>query len=426
MGIKWFKVHRWSWAIAALLSFSLILLHQYLAPAQPAVKPNQAEVFNQVWETVNSNFYDPKFNGVDWQAVRKKYSAAAERADSRESFAAVINQMLAELKSSHTFYYTPDSPAYYQVLGIFTPRSSELRQQIKPFFPKGNPEYSGIGIVTRSIDNKTFVSAIFDGSPAAQAGLMVGDQILSVDGKPFQAVQSFTGKAGQKVTVRVQRSPSADSQRDITVTPKTFDATTMFLDAQRASNKTFQRDGKRIGYTHIWSYAGDQFQQQLEEDLIYGELSKADALVLDLRDGWGGAPLTALNIYGQRDLSIASISRSGRRYVSYAQWNKPVVMLVNEGSRSAKEILAFGFQRYRIGTVVGTPTAGAVLAGSPFLMKDGSLLYLAVANVFVNENQRLEGKGVTPDVMIPFTPEYTQGNDPQREKAITIARSSVK
>jgi carboxyl-terminal processing protease len=101
-------------------------------------------------------------------------------------------------------------------------------------------------------------------------------------------------------------------------------------------------------------------------------------------------------------------------------------MLVNEGSRSAKEILAFGFQQYRIGPVVGAKTAGAVVAGSPFLMQDGSLLYLAVANVFVDGEHRLEGAGVTPDIVVPFTLEYAQGADPQKERAIEVALEAAK
>lgn len=100
-------------------------------------------------------------------------------------------------------------------------------------------------------------------------------------------------------------------------------------------------------------------------------------------------------------------------------------MLVNEGSRSAKEILAYSFQQYDIGPVVGAKTAGAVVAGTAFLMPDGSLLYLAVADVYVDGNQRLEGKGVAPDVMVPFSPEYTRGADPQKERALEVALAAV-
>jgi carboxyl-terminal processing protease len=96
----------------------------------------------------------------------------------------VINQMLSELKTSHTYFYTPNQPAYYQVLGIFAPRSPDFRQQLKKFFPTGKIEYSGIGIFTKDINGKTFVSGVLDGSPADKAGLQVGDQLLSVEDAP--------------------------------------------------------------------------------------------------------------------------------------------------------------------------------------------------------------------------------------------------
>ncbi len=101
-------------------------------------------------------------------------------------------------------------------------------------------------------------------------------------------------------------------------------------------------------------------------------------------------------------------------------------MLVNQNSRSGKEILAFGFQQYKIGPVVGSKTAGAVVAGRPFIMQDGSVLYLAVADVLLNDKQRLEGKGITPDISVPFSLEYAQGADPQKERAIETTLAAVK
>ena len=410
-------------AITTLISVSVMLGCWLVSPVFPTmVKPHSA-IFDQVWQTVNNNFYDPNFNGVDWEAMKSKYEPKVMQAQSSEEVAALVNQMLGELETSHTHFYTPNEPAYYQILGIFAPRSSELQQQLKKFFPKGNIEYSGIGIFTKNTEGKTFISAILDGSPAEKAGLMVGDRILSVEGSPFQPIQSFLGKASQKVKLLIERSPN--TQQEIAVTPKMLDAITMFVDAMKASTQVIEREGKKIGYIHIWSYAGDKYQQQLEEELIYGRLQDADGFVLDLRYGWGGAPQTALNIYTARDLTITSIPRDGTRNTYHSQWKKPVVMLVNEGSRSAKEILALGFQQYGIGPVVGAKTAGAVVGGRPFLMQDGSILYVAVADVYVNKDQRLEGNGVTPDIILPFSPEYAQGADPQKERAIEVALEAV-
>jgi carboxyl-terminal processing protease len=356
---------------------------------------------------------------VDWKAMRQKYEPQAARTKSTQEVAGVINQMLSELRTSHTRFYIPNEPAYYQLLGIFQARNPEFQKQLKKFFPKGKIEYSGIGAFTKDINGKTFVSGILDGSPAAKTGLKVGDQLLSVDNRPYQPIQSFTGKAGQKVTLLIQRTPDANSQEKIAVTPKMFDASTMFLEAQQASTQVIQRNGKKIGYVHIWSNAADPDQEKLREDLIYGRLRDAQALVLDLRDGWGGGDIGYLNIFtAQEGPSITSIPRNGKRYTYISQWKKPVVMVINEGSRSSKEILAYAFQQHKIGPVVGSKTTGAVVAGRPFLMSDGSFLYLAVSNVFINENQRLEGKGVTPDINVPFSLEYAQGADPQKERAI--------
>ncbi|HEY9632955.1 MAG TPA: S41 family peptidase [Coleofasciculaceae cyanobacterium] len=421
-------------AITSLISVCVILLCWLISPVLPILGQPPSQVFDEVWKTVNDNFYDQNFNGVDWKALRSKYEPQVKQAQSSEAVALLVNQMLSELKTSHTHFYIPNEPAYYQILGIFQPRIPDLQKQLKKFFPNDKIEYSGIGIFTKDINGKTFISAILDGSPAAEAGLKAGDQLLSVEGRPFQAIQSFAGKAGQKVTLLIQRSrsvsagesPNSDSQQKIIVTPKLLDATTMFLDAQKASTQVIERGGKKIGYVHIWSYAGDQYHQQLEEDLLYGRLKDADSLVVDLREGWGGTPASVLNIYTGRGPSITNIQRNGRQYTSESHWKKPVVMLVNEGSRSAKEVLAYAFEQYKIGPVVGSKTAGAVVAGRPFLMSDGSILYVAVADVYVDGNQRLEGKGVTPDVVVPRPLEYAQGEDPQKERSIEVALETVK
>lgn len=386
----------------------------------------QPTLFDAVWNTVNENFYDPKFNGLDWVALKSHYQQQVAQASSRAEKAAVINEMLDQLQTSHTHLFTADESAYYQLLGIFYPLIRELRTQMKASFPEGKIQYTGIGIVTQLIQDKTFIKAIFEGSPAAKAGLKVGDQILDVAGQPFQPLQSFQGKADQPVNLQIQRTLDPNSQKTITVTPTLFDSTTMFVEATANSVQVVETEGKRIGYIHIWSYAGDQYQQELEDEVLYGRLKKADALVLDLRDGWGGDPLTALHVFTARGPSLTSIGRDGVASTYYGQWDKPVVMLVNEGSRSAKEILAYGFQQYDIGPVVGSPTAGAVVAGRPFLMPDQSLLYVAVSDVYIDKTVRLEGVGVTPDVVVSSSIAYAQGKDPQKERAIAIARTAIK
>ena len=84
-----------------------------------------------------------------------------------------------------------------------------------------------------------------------------------------------------------------------------------------------------------------------------------------------------------------------------------------------------GFKQYRLGEIIGMQTAGAVLAASVFMMGNGDLLLLAVADVTV-DGQRLEGVGVTPTIEVPFDPVYAAGRDPQLDRAVQVLSDRIK
>ena len=408
------------WIVACVFGFCLVMLGYFTSPVLSQSSSSHIEVFESAWEAVNENFFDPDFNGVDWEKMRSRYKSQAAQTKSTEELAEVINQMLGELKTSHTHLYTQNEPAYYQIAGIFR---QFILKDLKPFLPDGKLEYTGIGIYTEEIDNNIFIKAIINGSPAEKAGLKIGDRLLSVQGKPFQAIQSFVNKAGQEVPILIQRTANSSPQ-EIIVTPKIFKPATMFLDAVKDSVEVIEREGKKIGYIHIWSYADPKYQEQLETELVYDRLKDADGLVWDIRDGWGGASPDYLNIFTAPVPTITSIFRDGIERTSQLQWQKPVVMLVNRGSRSGKEVLAYGFRKYNVGKIVGSQTAGAVVAGRPYIMPDGSLLYLAVADILV-DGERLEGNAIVPDVRVPVSIPYLQGIDTQKETAIETLLNAI-
>lgn len=378
--------------------------------AQPQ---KQSRPFDQIWQTVKDNFFDPGLRGVDWDAAREHYRKEATEADSTDAFARVVNQMLSELKTSHTHYYTPEEPEYYQIAAIF---GASIGEKLKPFLPDGRTDYVGIGVATAFSGEKAFVRAVFDGSPAAIGGIKVGDEILDVDAKPFHPVRSFAGKRDQPVQIRMQRTANPESAQVLSVTPRLLDPTAMFLDAMKASVQMTENKRGKVGYIHVWSYAGEIYQEQLEDELN-GRLRDAEALVLDLRDGWGGANANYLWPFVAPPVTITSIGRDGKRSEYRAAWTKPVCLLVNDGSKSGKEVLARYFRKARRGQIIGSRTAGAVMAGRPFVMADGSVLYLAVGDGLI-DGERPEGNPVVPDVEVPFRPEYSEGNDPQRQRAI--------
>jgi carboxyl-terminal processing protease len=100
-----------------------------------------------------------------------------------------------------------------------------------------------------------------------------------------------------------------------------------------------------------------------------------------------------------------------------------VALLSNEGTRSGKEVLTYGFKKYGFGEVIGTRTAGALLAGRGFLLSDGSFLMVAVSDVTV-DGERLEAKGVEPTIEVPFDLPYAGGRDPQLDKAVDVLASA--
>jgi carboxyl-terminal processing protease len=178
-----------------------------------------------------------------------------------------------------------------------------------------------------------------------------------------------------------------------------------------------------VGYVRVWSYASRRYQGALEDLIAEGPLSNADALVWDLRDGWGGAQPYYLDLFNPRAPTMQVADRNGETGIVGAKWRKPVAALINGGTRSGKEVLAYGFKEYGIGPLIGSRTEGAVLAATAFLIGDQGLLLLAVEDVLV-DGQRLEGVGVEPTVAVPFDRRYAAGSDPQLDRAVDMLSRS--
>lgn len=377
------------------------------------------ERVDAVWRLVKSDFFDPDLRGLDWQAIGQRYRARAEKASTDAEVAAVVNAMLGELDTSHTRYFTPEETGFYQLLALFQQFHRD-KPVYEERFGEGPVRYTGIGLFTEQVDGSYVATGVLEGQPAAAAGVVRGDVLLEVEGEPFAPVASFVGRAGREVTLVVRRTAEGEPL-GLTVTPREIEPQDMFLDAMRASATVHQSAAARVGYVHAWSYAGVAFQELLEELVRFGgALADADALVLDLRGGWGGASAEYLRLFSE-DLPVLTMIGRGEAPRHFdSQWRKPVVGLIDGGSRSGKETLAWGFKRYKIGPLVGARTGGAVVAGRSYLLDDGCLLYLAVADVRV-DGVRLEGVGVAPDIRVEGVGRYAAGQDPQRDAAIGVA-----
>ncbi|WP_119391420.1 S41 family peptidase [Taklimakanibacter lacteus] len=367
--------------------------------------------FNEAWQTVRDNFYDAKMEGLDWDLVGRRYRIFADWPNA--DIADIIKRMLAELRASHTGYYTPDEIAYYDLADIF---SRGLSRELAQRFPKGEVAYDGIGMATRVIDGRHFISGVYDGFPAAQAKLLVGDEIISADGSAFAPVRSFAGKVGKTVRLTIRREAQGPPIT-VEVTPQLLHPNDTYLAAMKNGARVIEKDGRKLAYVHVWSYARREYQDLLEE-LVEDRFKDADGLIWDLRDGWGGGQPYYLDIFNARAPTVTFKDRRSSG-TQNARWRKPVVLIINGGSRSAKEILAYGFKKYGYGEVVGTRTTGAVLAGRAYIQSNGSLLLVAVSDVAVDD-ERLEGVGVAPDHEVPFDIRYAKGADPQLAAALDV------
>jgi carboxyl-terminal processing protease len=368
--------------------------------AQEPPTANWKALGDEVLKIVGGNFYDQRVA----EAWARKFQGYADAVRSREEFDDLTRRALADLKVSHTGYFTPLDAKYYGLRAIF-----ELGLSAGPaLWDSPGADFS----------TDHFVRHVFADGPAAKAGLLRGDRVLQADGRPFHPVASFQGKAGQAVMLTLQRHPDAGPIRTA-LTPRRINAKQEWLLAQRAGARVIERNGKSAAYVPLFSLAGEEHERVLHEVLV-GPLKAADGLVLDFRDGFGGAMPQFVNLFNRTPAALAQVDRHGRRSTFDPQWRKPVAILVNGGSTSGKEVVAHSVRKHKLGTLVGQPTAGAVLGGRCFLLADRSLVYLAVVDVTV-DGERLEGRPVPPDLLIPDSLPFAASADPQLDKAVELA-----
>ncbi|AKF84623.1 hypothetical protein MFUL124B02_01820 [Myxococcus fulvus 124B02] len=379
-----------------------VLLATGAHAASPFLKPG-----DEVVDHVRMRFYDAK-RGEAWATKHQGYGATATSAD---DFARRTQAALAELNASHTVFYPRGTTGHADLSAIF-------QRHLK--LPK--VEVPSIGADIQETPQGFFARHVFARGPAAKAGLLRGDRLLSVEGKPFTSVASLTQRVNKPTRFTIERTLGAEPTV-LTITPRLVNPKAEWLDAQHASTRVIDHQGRRVAYQQLYSCAGPEHQQKLQ-DALSDDFAQADAVVIDFRDGWGGCNPTFLNLFNRAVPRFVGIGRDGRRNAWSATWQKPVVLLVNGNSRSGKEIVAFTMKRLGLATLVGQHTAGAVLAGTPLRLSTGDLLYLAVEAVEV-EGVLLEGVGVPVDVEVPDTLPYASGKDPQLDKALDVAATAV-
>jgi carboxyl-terminal processing protease len=269
--------------------------------------------------------------------------------------------------------------------------------------------FGGLGIeITLKDDILTVVSPI-DGTPAYRAGLLTGDRIVKIDGlstKDMQladAVKRMRGKPGSKVTITVLREGWAE--------PKDFDIVREQIKVQSVKAVPM---GDGIEYLKLRQFQ-EQSPHDLETQLEKFSKDGMKALILDLRNNPGGLLTAAVEVsekfiddgklvvYTEGRVRNQNMRFSAHAKRGYSQM--PMVILVNQGSASASEIVAGALQDWGRATIVGTQTFGKGSVQTIIPLSDGSGLRLTTAKYFTPKGRSIHGKGITPDVIVEVPKE---------------------
>lgn len=372
------------------------------------------QLFTAVETIVEDNFYmdnqvsDFK-SGSQILAQMPDQSALA----SPQSIDDRISIYLASLHDGHTFRRTQDQSSYYEMLDIFN-FAIDSSDQKRLFPPNGTVFYYGIGLVGQQIDGKVYVSKLYDGYPAAQSDLKLGDELISIDGASsllepvFKAQMPFT-----KITYRRTKNSAPQTTRVPVVKIK---PQYMFLDASLQSERIISKAGHHIGYMRVWSGTNSDVFRALETHLSTGSLANVDGLILDLRGRWGGASPQDANIFVNHLGKMEMVLKEGVSVLQPARWTKPVIALIDEGTRSGLEIFAYNLKKNGI-PLLGANTHGAINAATLYLLPDDSALMLSVGYTQL-DGHNYDGIGIAPDEPVSINLPYAAGHDEQLEQAI--------
>lgn len=405
----WALRHCAPWIVPGAALAGLVLLAGCVTPVSPAPRgaaagrtPEQTVVaernlrlFDSVWATVEQKYYDPRFHGVDWRAAAMTYGPKAAAAADENALYGTINGMLELLGDRHTGAFTPAEARDYHT-----------------------HERAMTGFRMRRVERRWVVYEVLSRSPAEAAGVKPGWIVLSRDGQPLgdnvklpelrggEVVRwEFLDGHNQPVALALTARRVSIAHHDARVLPGGL-VCLRFDEFDWSTMRWFSR------------------QLKLHRD--------APGVVVDLRQNPGGTLLTLDFMVGEffdrRVVYAMSVDRSGHRRnlkaltLGSAHYRGRLSVLVDHLSASAAEIFAATMQEQHRGTVIGRKTAGDVLSARLRSLADGGMLEFSDRDLRTAGGRRLEGSGVTPDIVPPpvTLDDLRAGRDPDLEAARRI------
>ena len=370
------------------------VVHAAALAASPTSTPEAGSInldlINQAWKIIQNHYVDrPAVKPLDL------------------TYAAISGMVNALGDTGHTAFLSPADVKHMQ---------TQMQGQ-----------YEGVGLMINNVNNQIVIIATFDGAPAQKAGIKAGQIIQKVDGVDMsnlavdQVIEHVLGPAGTQVTLTIY-DPTTKKSSDVPLTRA-------HISIPNASWTMIP--GTTLAYINITSESHG-VDAKVIADLKAAEQQGATGIVLDLRNNSGGLLDQAVSITSQfKGSGLVMEEKDAQGKITPIEvlpggiaTKIPVVVLVNQGTASAGEIIAVAIQDDQRGTVIGQTTYGTGTVLNAFPLSDGSQVLLAVQEWLTPDGVSFWHKGVTPDIQValpdginPLTAEKIKGMTADQLKA---------
>ncbi|MGH1394452.1 MAG: carboxyl-terminal processing protease CtpA [Trichormus sp.] len=408
MGFMHKQVFRLGFSL--LVAFGLVF-GTLIQPADALTE--EQKLVSEVWRIVNRAYLDDTFNHQNWAAVRQK-ALQKPLKDEKAAYVAIQN-MLKSLDDPFTRFLDPEQ---YRSLQVNT--SGEL---------------TGVGlqIALNPQTGKLEVVSPIEGSPAEQAGIQPRDRIVKIEGMSTdnltldEAAARMRGPIGSIVTLLIERD--GDSAKEVRVMRDRITLNPVVAELRSSPQ------GTSIGYLRL-----TQFNANASTELAHAisslEKKGADAYILDLRNNPGGllqAGIEIARLWLDSGTIVYTVNRQGIQgsFEAFgpALTDDPLVILVNQGTASASEILAGALQDNQRAKLVGETTFGKGLIQSLFELGDGSGLAVTIAKYETPTHRDINKLGIKPDQIISQSPlqrnQIGTAEDLQYQAAVELLQKNA-
>lgn len=356
---------------------------------------------------ISANDVDLKLLFTVWQKLSESYVDEKVFNKQKQIYGA-IHGLVESLDDPYTVFMTPE--------------------ESKEFQASLDGKLEGIGAELTVEDKNLVVVSPLKGSPAERAGLQPGDIIYKINDEMaaemslFEAIMKIRGEKGSKVNLTIFRKGGSEPIK-----------VSIERDSISLASVSWEKKDDDIAYVSINQFSDNtktEFQKAVSELL----LTKPKGMILDLRYNGGGYLDIAVDIVGEfiegkkkavtikqrEDKKSESIFSDGTGRLTEI----PLVILVNNGSASASEIVAGAIQDYKRGIIIGEQTFGKGSVQEVETLEDGSSLRITIAKWFTPNERTIDHLGITPDRVIEFTEEDSKKKkDPQLDEAIQYIKS---